>query len=138
MTIQIELFPVVAVALTDPAGRVLMQRRPAGKALAGLWEFPGGKIERGESPEDALCRELKEELGIVVHPADLAPVTFASQRLDARHLVLMLFRCRRWSGEPDALEAAELRWADVEALSALPMPAADEPLLAALRAEQAR
>lgn len=135
MSIQIELFPVVAAALTDASGRVLVQRRPEGKAFAGLWEFPGGKIERGEPPEEALCRELAEELGITVIPGDLQPVTFSSQRLDSRHMILMLFRCRRWAGEPRALEAAELRWGDMDALAMLPMPAADLPLVAALRAE---
>jgi len=129
----IEIFPVVAAALIDDAGRILMQRRPEGKAHAGLWEFPGGKIERGESPEAALCRELAEELGIGVMPGDLAPVTFASRPLGGRHLILMLYRCRRWAGEPRALEAAELRWGDAASLAALPMPPADVPLLAALR-----
>ena len=128
-----ELFPVVAAALIDEAGHILMQRRPEGKALAGRWEFPGGKVERSESPEEALCRELGEELGIVVAPGDLSPVTFASQPLGDRHMILMLYRCRRWIGDPQALEAAELRWGDAESLAALPMPAADVPLLAALR-----
>ena len=134
MKLGIELFLVVAAALTDERGRVLMQRRPEGKALAGLWEFPGGKIERGESPEMALCRELHEELGIVVEPGDLAPITFASQPLGERHMILMLYRCRRWIGSPQPLEAAALRWEDVESLAGLPMPAADVPLAAALRA----
>ncbi len=98
-----ELFPVVAAALIDEAGHILMQRRPEGKALAGLWEFPGGKVERSESPEEALCRELGEELGIVVAPGDLSPVTFASQPLGDRHMILMLYRCRRWIGDPQAL-----------------------------------
>ncbi|WEK42140.1 MAG: (deoxy)nucleoside triphosphate pyrophosphohydrolase [Candidatus Sphingomonas colombiensis] len=131
---EIELFPVVAVALTDAAGRVLVQRRPEGKTLAGLWEFPGGKIERGESPEAALCRELHEELGITVAPGDLAPVTFASEPRGERHMILMLYRCRRWIGSPQPLEAAALRWEDVDSLSVLPMPSADIPLAAALRA----
>lgn len=133
MSAEIELFPVVAVALTDDTGRILMQRRPEGKALAGLWEFPGGKIEGGEGPEQALCRELAEELGITVMPADLSPVTFASQPLPGRHMILMLYRCRTWTGDPRPLEAAELRWDDPDALAVLPMPAADVPLLAELR-----
>ena len=128
-----EIFSVVAAALTDPSGRVLMQRRPEGKALAGLWEFPGGKVERGESPEAALCRELAEELGIEVAPEELSPFAFASQPLADRHLVLLLYRCVRWSGEPQALEAAELRWGDPGSLAALPMRPADVPLMEALR-----
>ncbi|WP_298672660.1 (deoxy)nucleoside triphosphate pyrophosphohydrolase [uncultured Sphingomonas sp.] len=129
----IELFLVVAAALVDEAGRVLVQQRPEGKALAGLWEFPGGKIERGETPEAALCRELREELGITVAPADLAPVTFASEPRGERQMILMLYRCRRWAGSPQPLEAAALRWEDTDSLAALPMPSADVPLAAALR-----
>jgi 8-oxo-dGTP diphosphatase len=126
------LFPVVAAALIDGAGRVLVQQRPAGKAMAGLWEFPGGKVEPGEAPEAALARELMEELGIAVLPADLEPLSFASEPLDGRHLLLLLYLARRWTGEPLPLDAAALRWAAPSELADLPMPPADRPLVAAL------
>lgn len=116
---------VVAAALIDGAGRVLVQQRPAGKALAGLWEYPGGKIEPGETPETALVRELAEELGIMVVPADLVPVTFATGPAGAREMILLLYACRRWAGEPQMLDAAALAWCDIAALRALPMPPAD-------------
>ena len=128
------LFPVVAVALIDREGRVLVQRRPAGKMLAGLWEFPGGKIEPGETPEAALVRELAEELGIVVDPAHLAPAAFASAPLAGRHLLLLLYICRDWAGTPRPLDAEELLWCRPAELHGLAMPPADLPLIAPLEA----
>ena len=120
---------VVAAALVADDGRVLVQQRPAGKSLAGLWEFPGGKIEQGESPEGALVRELREELGIEVAAGDLVPGTFASATLDARHLVMLVYVCRTWRGEPTALEAAAIAWHTPDELRSLPMPPADIPLI---------
>ncbi|MBY0581924.1 MAG: (deoxy)nucleoside triphosphate pyrophosphohydrolase [Sphingomonas sp.] len=128
------LFPVVAAALVDADGRVLVQQRPEGKAMSGLWEFPGGKIEPGETPELALVRELSEELGISVTSACLAPATFASEALGSRHLVLLLYVCRKWSGIPEPREAAELRWVRPAELFDLPMPPADRPMIAMLAA----
>lgn len=130
------LLLVVAVALVDPDGRVLIAQRPEGKAMAGLWEFPGGKIEAGERPETALIRELKEELGITVQEPCLAPFTFASHSYDAFHLLMPLFICRRWDGTPAPRHHAALKWArpkDLAGNSAFPMPAADLPLLPMLR-----
>ena len=126
---------VVAAALTDAEGRVLMARRPAGKQHAGLWEFPGGKVEPDETPKAALVRELREELGIEIDPATLAPLTFSESPGD-RHLVLLLYRCRSWSGEAQALDAAEIHWMAVDELVALDMPPADRPLAEALAAER--
>jgi 8-oxo-dGTP diphosphatase len=123
---------VVAAALVRADGRVLLQQRPEGKAMAGLWEFPGGKVERGERPEPALVRELEEELGIAVAEAALAPAAFASAALGERHLLLLLYLCRRWEGEPNALDAAALQWAIPAQMRALPMPPADVPLVEAL------
>ncbi|MET3435686.1 (deoxy)nucleoside triphosphate pyrophosphohydrolase [Sphingomonas sp. 1185] len=128
------LFPVVAAALVDGEGRVLLQQRPAGKTLAGLWEFPGGKLEPGESAEEALVRELHEELAIAVDPAALEPAGFATEILPDRHLLLLLYVIRRWSGEPVALEADGLVWRMPEAMDTLPMPPADGPLVRQLRA----
>ena len=128
------LFPVVAAALIDPTGRVLVQQRPPGKQMAGLWEFPGGKIEPGETPEAALVRELHEELGIAVAERDLAPLTFASETLGDRHLLLLLYVCRVWRGDPVALDAVALSWALPADLRALAMPPADAPFIAALEA----
>jgi 8-oxo-dGTP diphosphatase len=128
-----QILVVVAAALADAAGRVLVQRRPIGKAMAGLWEFPGGKVERGETPEAALARELGEELGIFVAPGDLAPLTFASQRVGDRHMLLLLYRCTRWAGAPRALDADLLLWRAPDDMEDLPMPPADLPLLAFLK-----
>jgi 8-oxo-dGTP diphosphatase len=127
------LLLVVAAALVRADGTVLLQQRPAGKQLAGLWEFPGGKIEPGEDPEAALVRELREELGIEVNAEALSPVTFASEPLAGRHLVLMLYAVREWQGEPRALEAAALTWVTPAGMAALPMPPADVPLVGALK-----
>lgn len=124
---------VVAVALIDPDGRVLIAQRPEGKALAGLWEFPGGKVESGERPEQALIRELKEELGIDVTEACLAPFVFASHAYDSFHLLMPLYLCRRWSGVVVKHEHAALAWVKPNRLGDYPMPPADEPLVAWLR-----
>lgn len=126
------LLVVAAAALLDAQGRVLVQRRPPGTEHAGLWEFPGGKLEEGEAPAAALVRELREELGIAVDPGDLSPAAFASQPSGARHLLLLLFLCRRWRGALRLLQAAELRWLHPAALHALAMPPADAPLIATL------
>lgn len=128
------LFPVAAVALIDADGRVLVQQRPPGKPLAGLWEFPGGKIEGGETPEAALIRELEEELAISVPCACLFPATFASVAQGERHLLLLLYVCRKWTGVPRALAASALRWVRPAELHALDMPPADRPMLGALEA----
>lgn len=128
------LLPVVAVALVDADGRILLQQRPPGKSLAGLWEFPGGKIEPGETPEAALTRELAEELGISVSTACLAPATFASAPLGDRHLLLLLFVCRKWEGTPRAIEASALTWVRPVQMHALPMPPADRPLIGLIEA----
>lgn len=132
------ILPVVAAALIDADGRILMQRRPPGKAHAGLWEFPGGKIEPGETPERALVRELEEELGIAVTVADLAPLAFASVPAGARTLLLLLYVCERWGGAPQPLEADALTWRSPAALRDLAMPPADLPLVAALEARDSR
>jgi 8-oxo-dGTP diphosphatase len=123
---------VVAAALTNQDGEILLQKRPAGRQMAGLWEFPGGKVEQGESPESALVRELEEELGVAVDGTDLVPLTFASEALDHRHLLLLLYRCTRWAGEPACLDSQELRWLKPHAMRNLPMPPADKPLVTAL------
>lgn len=124
---------MAAVALIDPDGRVLIAQRPEGKAMAGLWEFPGGKIEPGESPEAALIRELHEELGIDTWASCLAPLTFASHAYEDFHLLMPLFACRRWEGIARPREHAALKWVGVRDLPAYPMPAADRPLIAVLR-----
>ncbi len=121
---------VVAVALVDAEGRVLIAQRPEGKQLAGLWEFPGGKVEPGERPEAALVRELKEELGIDVREACLAPFVFTSHAYDSFHLLMPLYLCRRWSGTVQAREHAALKWVRPNRLRDYPMPPADEPLVA--------
>jgi 8-oxo-dGTP diphosphatase len=123
---------VVACALVDPDRRVLIAQRPEGKSLAGLWEFPGGKLEIGESPEDALIRELGEELGISTKTACLAPLSFASHSYDNFHLLMPLYVCRKWQGIPQAREHQALKWVRPQALRDYPMPPADEPLIAAL------
>jgi 8-oxo-dGTP diphosphatase len=120
---------VVAAALVDGAGRVLLQRRAPGRAMAGLWEFPGGKVEEGERPECALARELEEELGIAVDTEALAPAAFASADNEGRHMLLLLYLCRRWAGEPRPLDADALAWVRPADMGALPMPPADEPLI---------
>ncbi len=120
---------VVACALIDADGRVLIAKRPEGKALAGLWEFPGGKLDAGERPEVALIRELKEELGIDVKEACLAPLTFASHAYPEFHLLMPLFICRRWEGEVQAREGQALKWVKPNKLRDYPMPPADEPLI---------
>ncbi len=124
---------VVAVALVDVDGRVLIAKRPEGKKLAGLWEFPGGKVEPGERPEAALIRELHEELGINVNEACLAPFVFASHAYDSFHLLMPLYLCRRWDGVVTAREHDALAWVKPNKLSDYPMPPADEPLVAWLR-----
>ena len=124
---------VVCAALVDGAGNVLLARRPEGKPMAGLWEFPGGKIGAGETPEQALVRELKEELDVAVAPADLAPLTFASHAYDGFHVLLLLYLCRRWEGALAPREGQELAWVPPPLLDNYAMPAADQPLVAVLR-----
>ena len=125
--------PVAAVALVDPDGRVLLAQRPPGKPMAGLWEFPGGKIAPGETPEAALIRELKEELGIDVAESCLGPFTFASHRYRSFHLVMPLYLCRVWQGRVAPLEGQTLKWVRPSEMDAYPMPPADLPLVAMLR-----
>src|SRR3984893_18465134 len=128
-----KLVLVVAVALVDVDGRVLLAQRPAGKAMAGLWEFPGGKVQPGEAPEAALIRELKEELGIDVTEGCLAPLTFASHRYETFHLLMPLYVCRRWQGQAAAREGQSLAWVRPQKLDHYAMPPADQPLVAMLR-----
>lgn len=123
---------VVACALVDPDRRVLIARRPQGKQLAGLWEFPGGKVEAGERPEEALIRELREELGIETETACLAPLTFASHGYENFHLLMPLYVCRKWQGVVQAREHDGLKWVRPQALRDYEMPPADEPLIAPL------
>lgn len=125
---------VSAAALVDRDGRVLVQRRPDDAPMAGLWEFPGGKVEQGETPEAALIRELEEELGIAVARACLAPAAFASEALGERHLLLLLYVCRKWEGVPEPRAASALRWVRPAQLHALAMPPADRPLIGLLEA----
>ena len=124
-----KLLLVVACALIDADNRVLVTQRPEGKALAGLWEFPGGKLEPGERPEPALIRELHEELGITVEEPCLAPLTFASHAYEDFHLLMPLYVCRRWKGEAKAQEGQVLKWVRPKALRDHPMPPADMPLI---------
>ena len=123
---------VAACALVDADGRVLLAQRPEGKPMAGLWEFPGGKVEAGETPEQSLIRELEEELGIVVKEACLAPLTFASHTYSEFHLVMPLYVCRRWDGAVTAKEGQGLAWVRPNRLREYPMPPADVPLVAHL------
>ncbi len=124
---------VAAVALIDPDGRVLLAQRPEGKSMAGLWEFPGGKIEAGETPEAALVRECHEELGIRIAPDDLAALSFASHGYPEFHLLMPLYLCRRWQGVPTPREGQRMVWATAGELAGYAMPPADKPLVAALR-----
>lgn len=124
---------VAAVALVDVDGRVLLARRPEGKQMAGLWEFPGGKLREGETPEAGLVRELKEELGVDITESCLAPLAFASHAYEDFHLLMPLYACRLWRGTPCGLEGQALKWVRPLAMSSLPMPPADKPLVALLR-----
>ena len=124
---------VSAIALIDPDGRVLLAQRPEGKSMAGLWEFPGGKVEPGETPEAALIRELQEELGIDTWASCLAPLTFASHSYDDFHLLMPLFACRKWGGTPQPREGQVLKWVRPNEMRNYPMPAADVPLIPILR-----
>ena len=124
---------VSAVALIDADGRILLAQRPEGKSMAGLWEFPGGKVEEGETPEAALIRELDEELGINTWSSCLAPLTFASHAYEKFHLLMPLFACRKWEGTPHPREGQTLAWARINQLRDYPMPPADLPLIPILR-----
>lgn len=125
---------VVAAALVDAEGRILLQQRSPGRQMAGLWEFPGGKVESGERPEAALVRELEEELGIDIEESDLSPAAFASAELGDRHLLLLLYIGRKWQGTPQPLDASALKWVLTGEMTELPMPPADKPLIARLEA----
>ena len=131
--IKTRLVIVAAVALIDADGRVLIAQRPPGKVMAGLWEFPGGKLEAGERPEDTLIRELREELSITVKEACLAPFTFASHGYPDFHLLMPLYLCRRWEGTVTAVEHSALKWVRPRELAGYPMPPADLPLIPMLR-----
>ena len=124
---------VAAVALVDEDNRVLLQQRPEGKAMAGLWEFPGGKVEQGETPEQALIREMREELAIDITETCLAPFSFASHAYEDFHLLMPLYLCRRWQGRPSAREGQSLKWLRPLRMTDYPMPPADLPLVAMLR-----
>ena len=136
------ILTVVALALMDATGRVLMQQRPVHRAHGGLWEFPGGKVEAGEGPSAALVREISEELGLAVAPGDLFPISFAAHeptgeaQIAERPLVLLLYGCRHWQGTPVCEPGAALVWATPDKLAKLPMPPLDRPLLAALTAQE--
>ena len=123
------LLLVVAAALIDMDNRVLLAQRPKGKQLEGLWEFPGGKLDAGEGPEEALIRELREELGVTVKPACLAPLTFASHAYEDFHLLMPLYLCRRWEGFVQPLDGQALKWVRAKNLRDYPMPPADAPLI---------
>jgi 8-oxo-dGTP diphosphatase len=124
---------VAAMALVDADGRVLLAQRPEGKSMAGLWEFPGGKVEPGETPEHCIRREMQEELGVVLCEHCFAPVTFVSHAYETFHLLMLLYIARRWEGIPTPLEGQKIAWRRVSEMAALPMPPADLPLVAALR-----
>ena len=126
---KIPTMTIVAAALIGSDGRILLQQRAPGRSMAGLWEFPGGKVEDGELPEAALARELDEELGIAVDPAALVPACFASAPMGERHMVLLLYLCRSWEGRPQPLDASALRWATTAEMRELAMPPADVPLV---------
>ena len=128
-----KLLLVAACALIDTDGRILLAQRPEGKSLAGLWEFPGGKVEHGETPEETLVRELNEELGITTKVPCLAPLTFASHSYDAFHLLMLLYVCRRYEGIPHGREGQAIKWVRPQALRDYPMPPADEPLIPVLQ-----
>lgn len=130
---EVPIVLVVAVALIDPDGRILIAKRPEGKKLAGLWEFPGGKVDPGETPERALIRELQEELGVDTRASCLAPIGFASHAYDDFHLLMPLYVCRVWQGTPTGKEGQELAWVRPARLGDYPMPPADIPLVAQLR-----
>jgi 8-oxo-dGTP diphosphatase len=130
--VSVKLVLVAACALVDVDGRVLIAQRPAGKPMAGLWEFPGGKVEAGEVPEQTLIRELAEELGVVVNEACLAPLTFASHSYRDFHLLMPLYVCRRWEGTVTALEGQSMAWVRPNRLRDYPMPPADQPLVSHL------
>lgn len=124
---------VAACALVDTDNRILLAQRPEGKSLAGLWEFPGGKVEAGETPEETLVRELEEELGIKTKVACLAPLTFASHTYETFHLLMPLYICRRYEGIPQGREGQAIKWVKAKALRDYPMPPADEPLIPVLQ-----
>lgn len=129
----LKLILVAALALIDEDGRVLLTQRPEGKSMAGLWEFPGGKVEPGETPEVALIREIREEIGVELHAPCLAPLTFASHTYEDFHLLMPLFICRRWEGEAAPLEGQSLAWVRANRLRDYPMPPADLPLIPILQ-----
>jgi len=124
---------VSAVAMVDPQGRILLAQRPQGKAMAGLWEFPGGKVEPNETPEAALARELREELQVVTEPSSFQPLTFASHTYEKFHLLMPVFLCTEWTGEPVGAEGQQLAWVAPEELESYSMPAADGPLIEPVR-----
>lgn len=129
MAAERKILLVAACALIDTDGRILLAQRPEGKTLAGLWEFPGGKVESGETPEECLVRELEEELGVVTRVPCLAPLTFASHTYETFHLLMPLYVCRRYEGIPQGREGQALKWVRPQALRDYPMPPADEPLI---------